>query len=88
MRYIECRRDLIKCFNSAFLNIISDEYYEKIIDILIDFHFEDDDEVVYCVRLLQRSLQIKINIMNLHFNYVPGGEGYLAAKSDFINKLK
>lgn len=68
------------------LIILNGNVDEYIINILVTMDFSEFNPSAL-FNLLIKVLKEKIEIIDLHFKYMPGGEGYSEAKKDFLNHV-
>lgn len=58
---------------------------DKLINMFINLTLPPTTNYVYF--MLQKSLQSKISLIDLHFEYTPDASGCKLAKEDFINRI-
>jgi hypothetical protein len=66
---------------------LNKEDKKKFVDIIINFKFEDKDNIPPIVKILVETIKNKINFIKLHFEYSLGGEGFREAKNHFYDKV-
>lgn len=83
--YSKYRRDLLMDFLNKKLseNLNS----EKILNIILELSDQDLKSANYYVKIINKLVKSKIDLIELNFKYQPNGTGYLQSKSDFLNRL-
>lgn len=84
---IDDRDTIIKKFNEIGKLILSQEEQELFLTHLTTFEFKEEDKLSTSLKCLINSLNTKLELMDLHFNYSMQGLGYQEAKSDFFKLL-
>lgn len=84
--YSKYRRDLLVDFLNN--NLSENLNSEKILNILSELSDQDLELANHHVKLINKLLKTKIDLLELNFKYRPGGQGYLEAKADFLARLK
>jgi hypothetical protein len=81
------RNKIIDCINRMANINLNKEDNKKFIDIIINFEFKDEDNVLSIIKVLIETIKYKISITKLHFEYNLEGKGFKEAEEDFYNKI-
>jgi TPR repeat protein len=81
------RKKIINNINEIAKIKLIKEDKQKFLDIIINFEFEEEDNLSSTVDMLIESIKYKLSKAKLHFEYSLGGKGFEDAKNDFYNKI-
>ena len=79
------RLEIIELFNTIAATQLQPIEESKFFDIITSFKFMNDDNLCVSLKLLTNTLKYNISLLDLHFNYAPGGQGFINAKQNFFN---
>ncbi len=81
------REYIIKSFIDYWNNLSTKDDQNKFCELVSNFEFNETDDISLQLQLFIKTLQQKLSITKLHFEYSVNGKGYDDAKQDFINKV-
>jgi hypothetical protein len=77
------RHLIINNFNSLSYST-NDIDEEAFLNILTSFDFKEDDKLCLSLKILLKTLNKQIDLIDLHFKYAPEGLGFKEAKEDYL----
>jgi TPR repeat protein len=80
------RHEIITMFNVIMNEILTPEQNIKFLQYITSFEFNENDKLCSGLQLLINSLNEKLTLLDLHFNYTIEGKGYNDAKQDFFER--
>lgn len=81
------RQKIIETIKRICNNEINKDLEQKFFDLMIDFEFDDNDDIPPVLKTLFYSMHYNIDIMDLHFKYSLNGKGFNDAKNDFLSSI-
>jgi hypothetical protein len=66
---------------------LNKENQKRFINFIINFKFEDGDNVSFVIQILIETIKYKVSITKLHFEYSLEGKGFREAERDYYDKI-